>query len=394
VIVLLGQRPVGDSQAVWRALGAGASDVLIWEQVGDLGIAIRERLERWRQIDALINLPVVRDHLVGESVVWKSTLRRLVEAARYSAWPLLLSGETGTGKELAARVVHTLDLARNRSEIVVLDCSTIVPELSGSELFGHERGAYTGAVAARDGAFALADGGTLFLDEVGELPLGLQVQLLRALQERSYKRVGSSTWRKTDFRLVSATNRDLLGEAMEGSFRLDLYHRIAAVGIDLPPLRDRIEDILPLARHFIRSAYPQDAQVPDMDEAVELYLLTRTYPGNVRELGNLVHRILARHVGIGPITVGDIPPEERLESGIQLQDWCEATMETVVRQAFSTGLGLREIRHFAEETAIRVALEAERGSVRRAAQRLAITDRALQKRRAEGRRIERDEPAS
>ena len=388
VVVLLGQRPVGDPGSVWKALSAGASDVLIWEQVGDLGVAIKERLERWREIDALIDLPLVRNHLIGESEVWKSTLRRLVEAARFSTWPLLLSGETGTGKELAARLVHTLDLARHSSEIVILDCTTIVPELSGSELFGHERGAFTGAVAARDGAFSMADGGTLFLDEIGELPLNLQVQLLRALQEHTYKRVGSNTWRKTDFRLVSATNRDLLSEAREGAFRLDLYHRVATVGIELPPLRERVQDILPLARHFIRESLPGDAPAPDLDEAVELYLLTRDYPGNVRDLSNLMHRILSRHVGIGPITVGDIPPEERPESGVQLQDWCDSTIEAVVRHAFALGAGLREIRHFVEDTAIRVAMEEEDGSVRRAAQRLAITDRALQKRRAEGRKAD------
>jgi len=386
VIVLLGQRQVGDPGSIWKALSAGASDVLIWEQVGDLGVAIKERLERWRDIDSLIDLPLVRNHLIGESEVWKSTLRSLVEAARFSTWPLLLTGETGTGKELAARLVHTLDLVRHSSEIVTLDCTTIVPELSGSELFGHERGAFTGAVAARDGAFSMADGGTLFLDEIGELPLILQVQLLRALQERSYKRVGSNTWRKTDFRLISATNRNLLAEAREASFRLDLYHRIATVCIELPPLRDRVQDILPLARHVIGEAFPDDA--PDMDEAVELYLLTREYPGNVRDLNNLVHRILSRHVGIGPITVGDIPPEERPESGVQLQDWCDSTIEAVVRHAFASGVGLREIRHFVEDTAIRVAMEEEDGSVRRAAVRLAITGRALQKRRAENRKAD------
>src|SRR5690606_38848432 len=173
------------------------------------------------------------------------------------------------------RLMHTLDPVRSTAEIVVLDCTTIVPDLSGSELFGHERGAYTGAVSARDGAFAVADKGTLFLDEVGELELHLQVQLLRVLQEHAYKRVGSNDWRTTDFRLISATNRDLLAEVEDGRFRADLYHRIAAICIALPTLRDRVEDILPLARHFARTATTEPQKDLEFDEAVELFLMAR-----------------------------------------------------------------------------------------------------------------------
>jgi transcriptional regulator with GAF, ATPase, and Fis domain len=388
LLVLLQQRLTDHHEAVWQALGAGASDVLVWEQLPDPGAAIGERLHRWLEIDTLISQPLVTNHLVGESEAWRMALRRLVEAARFSSWPVLLTGETGTGKELAARLIHTLDSVRHRAELIILDCTTIVPELSGSELFGHERGAFTGAVAARDGAFAMADGGTLFLDEVGELHLHLQVQLLRALQEHSYKRVGSNTWRQTDFRLISATNRDLQSEASEGRFRTDLYHRVATICVALPPLRDRPQDVLPLARHFVRTASESADAVPELDEAVELYLLTRDYPGNVRDLSNLMHRIMARHVGHGPITAGDIPPEERPESGVPLQGWCDGRLEALVRQAFASGVGLREIRRMVEDTAIRIALEEENGSVRRAAQRLALTGRALQKRRAEQRKTQ------
>src|SRR5690606_10093028 len=161
------------------------------------------------------------------------------------------------GKELAARLMHTLDPVRSAAEIVVLDCTTIVPDLSGSELFGHERGAYTGAVSARDGAFAVADKGTLFLDEVGELELHIQVQLLRALLEHCYRRVGSNDWRTPVVRLSSATNRDLVAEVDDGRFRADHSHPIAAICIALPTLRERVEDILPLARHFARIATPE-----------------------------------------------------------------------------------------------------------------------------------------
>src|SRR5262249_44123862 len=153
--------------------------------------------------------------------------------------------------ELLARLIHELNAATKERSLVVVDCTTIVPELSGSEFFGHERGAFTGAVAARDGAFALADGGTLFLDEIGELPSHLQAQLLRVIEEGTYKRVGGNAWQRTNFRLVCATNRDLPRLVEAGKFRGDLYFRIASWVFRIPPLSERIEDILPLARHFL-----------------------------------------------------------------------------------------------------------------------------------------------
>ena len=152
---------------------------------------------------------------------------------------MLSLGETGTGKELAARLIHTLDRRPRKGDLVVLDCATVVPQLAGSEFFGHERGAFTDAVAGRDGCFALANGGTLFLDEIGELPLTLQAELLRAIQERTFKRVGSNVWRSSVFRLVCASNRELLAEVGQSAFRMDLYYRVASVTITLPPLRDR-----------------------------------------------------------------------------------------------------------------------------------------------------------
>jgi transcriptional regulator with GAF, ATPase, and Fis domain len=370
---------------IWRALTAGASEVIAWSRSPSAGAQVAARFQRWQEVDEVVASPLVRNHLVGESQVWKTAIRGLVEAARYSDSPILLAGETGTGKELAARLIHTLDLRRNKAEIVVLDCTTIVPELSGSELFGHERGAFTGAFTARDGAFALARDGTLFLDEIGDLPLALQVQLLRVLQERTFKRVGSNTWQTTDFRLVCATNRDLVQEESSGRFRRDLYHRIAALRITMPPLRDRVQDIVPLARHFMREARPSGPAL-EIDEPVKTHLLTRSYPGNVRDLRNLVYRFMARHVGDGPITVGDIAIDDRPDTALEPDDWCADSVESAIRQAFAVGLGLREIRRAVEETAIRIALEDEDGNLQRAALRLSVTDRALQKRRAENRR--------
>jgi transcriptional regulator with GAF, ATPase, and Fis domain len=293
---------------------------------------------------------------------------------------VLILGETGTGKEQVARLIHQLDGRPDKGELVLVDCTTIVPELAGSELFGHERGAFTSAVGARDGAVALADGGTLFLDEVGELPPGLQPQLLRVTQEQTYKRVGGNAWRRTAFRLVCATNRDLLAEEAAGRFRRDLYYRIAGWVCRLPALSERREDILPLVRHFMAQLRP-GVEPPALDEPVRAFLLGRSYPGNVRDLRQLTARMLYRHVGPGPITVGDIPEEERpalLGEG----DWCDARFEQAIRQALGAGAGIREIRRVAEDTAVRLAIADEDGNLQRAAQRLGVTDRALQLRRA------------
>jgi DNA-binding NtrC family response regulator len=207
----------------WRLLQAGASDVVDWEGDAEPAETVRRRLDRWQAVDKTLAGPLVRDHLIGESAGWRSLLRQVVEIACFTDASVLVTGESGTGKELIARLIHTLDRRPDKRELVVLDCTTVVPELAGSEFFGHERGAFTGAVASRDGAFVLADGGTLFLDEVGELPLPLQGQLLRAVQEHMVKRVGGNTWRRSEFRLVCATNRDLVAEVRRGAFRSDFY---------------------------------------------------------------------------------------------------------------------------------------------------------------------------
>ena len=183
--------------------------------------------------------------------MWIQALEELIEAARFGHAPLLIHGESGTGKEMAARLVHTLDPRPDKGQLVVVDCTTIVPTLAGSELFGHAKGAFTGALSPRRGALALADGGTLFLDEIGELPLTLQSELLRVIQEGTYKPVGSDKWERTRFRLVTATNRDLAAMQSNGAFRADLYHRVSAIAVRLPALRERKDDIAVLARHFL-----------------------------------------------------------------------------------------------------------------------------------------------
>jgi transcriptional regulator with GAF, ATPase, and Fis domain len=368
-------------QAVWELLEAGAADVLSW-QGRETAEEIRARFQRWARVAREVDSPLVSENMVGQSAAWQRALRQLVESALFCQDPVLLSGESGTGKELAARLLHALDSRRCRRELVVVDCTTLNKELAGSELFGHERGAYTGAVAARAGAFELADEGTLFLDEAGELSLPLQAQLLRVIQEKTYKRVGGNQWRKANFRLVAATNRDLRAMVEAGRFRSDLYYRLASIPVTLPPLRERTEDIIPLARHFARLLRAPGDPTPVLDPALEAYLQTREYPGNVRDLRQLVARIMHRHGGAAVLSPGMLPEGERPLASAGGTAWPDEPFTQSVRRAIANGFGLQAVAREAKEAALGAALDLEAGSVRRAAERLGVTERALQLRRA------------
>jgi DNA-binding NtrC family response regulator len=374
---------INEIEDAWKALEMGASDVLFWDETPDPADVVRARLQRWQEVDSLLTSREVSSMLVGESPLWLAVMRQVVEAARFSDAPILLTGESGTGKELVAHLVHRLSRRRSQHDLIVVDCTTIVPDLSGSELFGHERGAYTGAVNPRDGAFALANHGTLFLDEVGELPAVLQMQLLRVLQEHTFKRVGSNNWQKTDFRLLCATNRTLPAkESIQGGFRSDLYYRISSWQFHLPPLRERREDILPLAQHFLSQALPPGTSVPLIDDRVEEYLQRRDYPGNIRDLRNLVFRIAARHVGPGPISIGDIPVDERPNNHPEYNEnngKQNGMLHLAARRAIEHGYNLKEISNLFREAAMREAVDQERGNLQRAASRLGVSDRLLQK---------------
>ncbi|UMR29181.1 sigma 54-interacting transcriptional regulator [Massilia sp. MB5] len=372
-VLAVGCEPLSPA-TMWRVLQAGACDVLLYTDAQACGAQVLARLQRWHAVQAQLASPAVSGWLVGDSPCWRALLHGVVEVAAFSTSSVLITGETGTGKDLIAQAIHRLSgLA---GELTVLDCSTLAPELAGSEFFGHERGAFTGAVQARDGAFALADGGLLFLDEVGELPLAMQAQLLRVVQEQKYKRLGSNTWQPSRFRLVCATNRELEAEVARGGFRADLYYRIAAWRCRTPSLRERRSDIPALASHFLRQL--ADGRDYALDPAVRDYLLARDYPGNVRELRQTVARIWHRHCGPGPITLGDIPPDERPAGE---PPWPDAQFMAAIRQALDRGQSLGRIGQAATDAAIRLALEQEHGNNQRAALRLGVTDRALQLRR-------------
>lgn len=359
--------------AAWSLLGAGLSDVAAWDGCAD---GVRLRLERWALVDRLAESALVAEHLIGCSAVWREVVRDVVEVGFFSDVNVLLCGETGTGKELAGQLIHSLDQRPGKAELVVVDCTTIIPSLSGSELFGHERGAFTGAVAPRDGAFALADGGTLFLDEVGELPLALQAELLRVVQDGAYKRVGSNRWQRSEFRLVCATNRDLSAECKAGRFRTDLFFRLAAATIRMPALRERPQDILCLAERFLAG---RDGAAPALSAPVRELLQARGYPGNVRDLKQLMARIGLRHVGPGPVTVGDVPPSERARSAGDAERvvWRQE-LARALQHAVASGVPLRQIVDAAREVAISAAVTGADGSLRHAASRLGVTDRTLQ----------------
>ena len=370
----------------WDLLAAGAADALTWNGAGTAR-ELAARFGRWREVDEIVESPIVRRNLVGEDLGWRLLLRGVVEVACFSAASVLVTGESGTGKELIARLIHALDRRPDKGQLVVVDCTTVVPTLSGSEFFGHERGAFTGAVTEREGAFALADRGTLFLDEVGELPLSLQAELLRIVQEGSYKRVGSNRWREASFRLVCATNRDLAAEQESGRFRRDFYYRIAGWVCRLPSLRERRSDIPALTQHFLDEL--SGPKGTSLDEPLKSYLQSRDYPGNVRDLRQLVARLQHHHVGDGPITAGALPPEERpaaaraagsiLPSGPADGD---AAFAETIRHAVASGVGLKDLIANTREAAICAALEAEGGNVRAASRRLGVTDRALHMHRA------------
>jgi two-component system, NtrC family, response regulator GlrR len=246
-----------------------------------------ERTALQREVDDLrrIVAGVPRERLLGASPAI-TQVREVIARVAPSDATVLVLGESGTGKELAARLLHALS-RRAQGPFVAVNCGALPPELLESELFGHVKGAFTGATQSREGLFGTARGGTLFLDEVGEAPLGVQVKLLRVLQERRYTRVGSNTEEDADVRVVAATNRDLREEVEERRFREDLYYRLCVVPITMPPLRERVEDIPMLAQIFLeRAAARNGRKVPRLGADALRVLQDYTWPGNVRELLN------------------------------------------------------------------------------------------------------------
>lgn len=311
-----------------------------------------------------------RSPMVGGSLAFREMLDRLLRAANSDA-PVLLQGETGTGKELAASFVHRHS-ARHDGPFQTIDCSVLTGELFESEVFGHERGAFTGSVREKKGLFELAEGGTLFLDEIGELPPFLQAKLLRVLESGEYRRLGGIRTRRADVRIICATNRELLGSPL---FRSDLYYRIACVSVRLPSLSERRSDIPLLATELLDRIGQSAGQRYSIDEAAVRLLLDHDFPGNVRELRNIlwVSAVNAPdgHIGVAQITAAlPIPAPATDRNRIRIP---QVTTSPPVG-ASAEGLSLRHVWDASNLTAV---LHKHRGNRRAAALELGVSERTI-----------------
>jgi len=355
----------GTIETAVSAVKAGAADYLTKPfNLDDLLHRIHRVRERQRLVaencelrEALAERHRV-EGIIGDSGRMQEVLS-LVRRVAPSDATVLIRGESGTGKELIARALHYAS-PRAAAPLVKVNCAALAESLLEAELFGHEKGAFTGAVASRKGRFELADGGSIFLDEIGDLPPHLQVKLLRVLQEREFERVGSSRPIKVDVRLLAATHRNLEALVREGRFREDLYYRINVVTIVLPPLRERREDLPPLIEHFLRAFAGKNGKaIRGLTREARETLLRYDYPGNIRELENLIERavVLTRDDVLG---VEDLP--------LALEAPASESGEEAGLIAAVEGLERRMIRE---------ALAKADGTQTRAAELLGISERVL-----------------
>ena len=364
VIVLTATNTVN---AAVEAMKRGAADFVTKPfELDALRLKVRDKLEK-RELQAEVER--LRDEveerqqlgqMVGRSDVMREIFRTVERIAKAEA-TVLVTGESGTGKELVARAIHEHS-PRSQGPFVAVNCGAIPSELIESELFGHEKGAFTGATERRTGRFEASDGGTLFLDEIGELDAAVQVKLLRVLQERSFERVGSSRPMSVDVRIVTATNRDLNEEVAQGRFREDLYYRVAVVPVALPPLRERREDIRLLAQTFLARLGPGKRLTPAAIGSLEGY----SWPGNVRELENAIEYGLA-------LCEGDTIDQDDLPISISRSGQAEA-----LREQWRQGeRSFEETVTRFETDILREALESHHWNQTQTANALGITRRVL-----------------
>jgi two-component system response regulator HydG len=353
-----------DVDTAVRAMQSGAEHYLTKPvQFEELLVVIERALERRRlrhettELRVRLEERLSFDNIIGSSPAMQAVFDVIEQVARSKA-SVLITGESGTGKELVAQAIHQ-NSPRAKAPFVKLHCAALAESLLESELFGHEKGAFTGAVGRREGRFKQADGGTLFLDEIGEISPAIQVKLLRFLQERTFERVGGNETVNVDIRIVTATNRDLATEAAAGKFREDLFYRLNVVNIEMPPLRARPSDLMPLATHFLQRFAKENGKRIDgfADDAVERIGSYR-WPGNVRELENIMERAVV-------LCDGAMLTAKHLPAGVG------AASRTTVRVPGST---MEEI----ERNAILVTLEACGGRTTQAAQMLDISVRKIQ----------------
>ena len=360
----------GGEDAAIAAMKEGAYDYLPKPfRPDEVVLTLRKAEERERLREEVAGLraqlaagPTERG-LVVESSAMRKALALVVRVAEHNT-TVLITGESGTGKEVIARAIHRASPRATRA-FVGINCAAIPEALLESELFGHVRGAFTGASADKTGLFESASGGTLLLDEIGELPIGLQAKLLRVLQEGEIRRVGDQKTRTVDVRLLAATARDLAAETRGGRFREDLFYRINVVAIKLPPLRERREDIAPLARHFAAQLVKRFGRPLSLSEDAIAWLEAQEWPGNVRELENSIERaaVLSNQEILSPADFRrePLPNPHSPEVG-----------------GWGVGSGtLRDVTEAAERQAITEALKQAKGNRREAAKRLGVSLRTL-----------------
>jgi len=343
----------GGVDAAVEAVKRGAYDFLTkpFENIETAVLAVCKAVDRKRLLDRMRRLEAALGEqgelraLVGQSPAMREVFR-LIESVAQSPSSVLIQGESGTGKELVARAIHARS-AKSGAPFVAVNCSALSENLLESELFGHARGAFTGAVGARKGLFEAAHGGTLFLDEIGDMPAATQVKLLRALQEGEIKPVGSSDTIHVDVRILAATNVELAEARVKGRFREDLYYRLNVITIHVPPLRDRPEDIALLGYHFVRKhaerlGKPTARIAPEAMEALQSY----RFPGNVRELENLIERavVLGRD---DTLHMGDLPPALR-EGTVANTGGSESFAHLRYRKARTMAMAVFERRYLTE----------------------------------------------
>ncbi|MCQ2403292.1 MAG: sigma-54 dependent transcriptional regulator [Lentisphaeria bacterium] len=363
----------GSVQTAMAAIRAGAYDYLTkpvnlddLEMMIDRGLEVLEERKNATRKSA----PVAPEGIIGSSPAMKKLIEeaRQVAAARST---VLITGESGTGKELFAHALHAWS-PRSRNPFVAVHCASFNENLLESELFGHEKGAFTGASDRFIGRFERADHGTLFLDEIGEISLATQVKLLRVLENRNLERVGGSLTIPVDVRLIAATNRDLKAMVQAGTFREDLFYRLNVVNLQLPPLREHPEDIRPLMDHFLTvSARDNDRDVTGITQDAANVLVSYSWPGNIRELRNCMERMVVMARGT-TLTVSDIPKE--IVEALSTPQAESATTDKAEEPIATLDI------HANELLAMKRALEQAKGNRTKAAEILGISRRTLQRR--------------
>jgi two-component system response regulator AtoC len=352
------------------AIKAGAYDYIQKPfKPDEVVLALRKAEEResLRRENRVLREEIRREHkfedILAKSAVMQNVFRTIAKIANYKT-TVLITGESGVGKELVARALHQRGV-RAGAPFVPVNCGAIPENLLESELFGHKKGAFTDAVADRNGLFAEADGGTLFLDEIGELPLGLQVKLLRVLEDGKIRKLGETRDVVVDVRIVAATHRDLMKETQKGRFREDLFYRLNVLPIVVPPLRERREDIPVLIEHFMaRNNARLGTATTGLDSEARRLLYEHPWPGNVRELENTIERAMVLGEG-DKLMAADLP--ERIREA----------QNPVQMQLASGELSVKKTTRIIEEILIRRALQKTKGNRTRAAEVLEISHRAL-----------------